>query len=72
MNQRCQPVLCAFKTISFVLPDEIRKRVAMVNFAGRGNARVYFDPTYPHGTERFREATRVAGIGGCFLEYGVG
>ena len=71
MSQPRPPVLCAFKTISFMLPDEVKQRAAIVNFSGPGNAGVYFDPRYQYGTVRLQNAVRAAGIEGCFLKSGV-
>jgi hypothetical protein len=68
MDQGCRPVVCAFESISDVLPPEIKDQATIVKFAGRGNARVFRSPNYPYGTKRFCDAAKKAGIEGCIRE----
>jgi hypothetical protein len=68
MNQRRPPVVCAFESVSFVLPLGIMDQVTIVKFAGPGNARLFRSPDYRYGTKRFCDAARDAGIEGCIRE----
>jgi hypothetical protein len=62
MAQERPPVICAFKNIAFVLPRELRNAITLLNFNAQKNASVYSAPDYPHGTSRFQDAARRAGI----------
>ena len=68
MDQGCPPVVCAFESISFVLPWATKDQATIVKFKGRGNAPVFHSLDYPYGTQRFCDAARKARIEACFLE----
>ncbi len=68
MNQGCPPVVCAFESISNVLPSAVKEQSTIVKFKGQGNASKFRRRDYPYGTERFRDAARKAGIEACLLD----
>ena len=68
MSRGSPPVVCAFKSISDVLPPEIENQATIVKFRGPGNARLFRSADYRYGTQRFRDAAREAGMKGCIRE----
>ena len=62
VNQAHPPVICYFKTVDFVLPEEVKKKGTALKFCTPTNASVYRSEAYPHGTVAFISAARRAGI----------
>lgn len=65
MAQSRPPVVCAFQNVTFVLPSNLLEQAALLTCNTQQNVRVYSAPDYGHGTRKFQEAEKKAGMAGC-------